>query len=91
MTEIGERALNSPIAPIAVLCGHAHDQIPNLPLGPRSARATMFAAIVFVGDQPPVPSQKRVGCHDRGHFSEHATTDLLAFRFQASALVVIEK
>jgi hypothetical protein len=48
----------------------------------------MFTVIVFAGDQSSAPSQKRVGCDDRGRFSKNATIELLGFGRQASALVV---
>jgi hypothetical protein len=50
----------------------------------------MFAAIVFAGNQLPVPSQKRIGRDDRGHFSKQATAELLGFGCQASTLIVAE-
>src|SRR5437870_13074420 len=49
---------NPPIAPIPVLRGHAHHQILDALSGPRSSGAAVFAAIVFAGNQLPVPSQK---------------------------------
>jgi len=42
----------------------------------------------FRGDQPPVPSQDRVGCHDRCDLRQYASTERLALRREASAVVV---
>jgi len=40
------------------------------------------------GDELPVPSQDRVGGHDRCDLPQDAPTEALAFRREASALVV---
>jgi hypothetical protein len=56
--QIGQRPSDPVITPIAVLLGHANDELLALPLDPRSARAaTGFRAIELAGDKLAVPSQ----------------------------------
>ncbi len=46
--------------------------------------------VVFLGHEPPVPPQDRVGCHDSGHVRQAAPAENIAFHGQAAALVVGE-
>ena len=46
--------------------------------------------VVFLRDEPPVPTQDRVGCHDPGHSRQAASAEKDAFHGQAAALVVGE-
>jgi hypothetical protein len=50
----------------------------------------LFAAIIFPGNQLPVPGHKCFGRDDGCHFSKDPPADLLGFGCQASALVVAE-
>src|SRR5437773_11087206 len=59
--EIGQGARNPVIAPVPVLAGHANDQLLDLSLDPRSARAlTGLRAIEVADDQLAVPGQDGV-------------------------------
>jgi hypothetical protein len=59
--EIGQGAHNPVIAPVPVLARHANDQLLDLSLDPRPARAlTGLRAIEFAGDQLAVPGQDGV-------------------------------
>lgn len=58
VAQIGQRSLNSAVAPIPVLRSHADDQLLDLVLRTRTPRASLLAAIVLFGDQPPMPSQE---------------------------------
>jgi hypothetical protein len=48
----------------------------------------MFTAIVFLGDQFPVPHQKRFRRDDGGHLPQDASGQLLGFSCQTPALLV---
>ena len=68
MAQVGQGPLDSSIAPAAVLRGHADNQVLNLIADMRPAKATLFAAIIFLGDQSAMPGQKRLWCDDSGQF-----------------------
>ena len=79
--QIGQRPHNPVITPVTVLLGHANDQLLNLSLDPRSARAsTRLRAIEFAGDQLAVPGQDGVrprhSCHLGENLAAQAMTDL---------------
>src|SRR5438105_7317594 len=79
--EIGQGAHNPVIAPIPVLARHANDELLDLSLDPRSARAlTGLRAIEFAGDQLAVPSQDGVRlchcCHLAENLAAQTMTDL---------------
>jgi hypothetical protein len=60
--QIGQRPCNPVIAPMPLLAGHANDQLLDLSLDPRSARAsTGLRAIKLAGDKLAVPAQDSVG------------------------------
>ena len=61
MAQVGQRSLDSTVAPISILAGHTYHQPLNLILRTRPAWATSLAAIVLLGDQPAVPGQERCG------------------------------
>src|SRR6516165_3983875 len=90
VAQIGQRSLNSPVAPIAVLRGHADYQPLNLVWGAWSAEASPLAALIFPGDQPAVPGQQRCRCHNRGQIMEHPPAQFLGPDGQAAALVVVK-
>src|SRR6516225_8158985 len=88
MAQVGQRSLDSPVAPIPVLSGHADHQLLDLVWGARTAWATLLAAIIFPGDQPAMPGQERCGCHNRGQIIKHTPAQFLGPDGQASPLVV---
>src|ERR1022692_2706707 len=78
---LGQRTHNPVIAPVPVLARHANDQLLDLSLDPRSARAsTGLRAIEFAGDQLAVPSQDGVrpghSCDLAENLAAQAMTDL---------------
>jgi hypothetical protein len=56
----------------------------------KAAYPSHVGPVVFLGDEPPVPTQDRVGCHDPGHSRQAASAEKDAFHGQAAALVVGE-
>src|SRR6516165_4115071 len=88
MAQISERSLDSPVAPIAVLSGHADHQLLDLVCRAWTARAALLATIVLPGDQPAMPGQERCGCHNRGQIIKHTPAQFLGPDGQASPLVV---
>ena len=47
-------------------------------------------AVVLLGDQPAVPAQDRIGCHDAGDVGEAPSAEGLAFHGQTASLIVGE-
>src|SRR6516164_8649431 len=90
MTQIGERSLDSSVAPVPVLRRHADYQAPDLFLHPRTTWPTLPAAIIFPGDQPAMPSQERCRRHDGRQLMKHTPAQFLSPDRQGSALIVIE-
>ena len=81
ISEIGQGAHNPVIAPIPVLARHANDQLLDLSLDPRSARAlTGLRAIEFAGNQLAVLGQDSVraghSCDLAEDLAAQAMTDL---------------
>jgi hypothetical protein len=79
--QIGQRPRNPVIAPVPVLAGHANDQLLDLSIDPRSARAsTRLRAIEFAGDKLAIPAQDGVrpgyGGDAGENFAAQAMTDL---------------
>ena len=59
--QIGQRPRNPVKAPVSVLAGHANDQLLDLSLDSRSARAsTRLRAVELAGDKLAIPSQDGV-------------------------------
>ena len=88
--QIGECALDSPIAPGAVLIRQAHDQLLNLLRRPRSSGAPFLAAVVLLRDQTAVPGQQRLGRDDRAQLDQHLPSEPFRLDGQPAALVVSE-
>ena len=77
-------------APGAILCGQAQDERSHLSRRGRSARCPFGGAIVFPGDEPPMPVQERARGDDAGDLLEPMRTDVFGLGGQPSALVVVE-
>ena len=74
--QIGQCPRNPVIAPVPVLSGHAHDQLLDLSLDPRSARAsTGLRAIEFAGDKLAIPAQDSVRSGYGGDFGENLAAE----------------
>src|SRR5215469_12990253 len=78
MAQVGQRSLDSAIAPISILGGHTYHQLLDLVFRTRTAWAPSLAAIILLGDQPPMPGQERGRRHQSAHFMKHAPTRFLA-------------
>src|SRR6516225_2167914 len=66
VAKIGQRSLNSAVAPASILHGHSNHQRGNLGSRPWSPWAAVRTSIVFLGDQLSMPSQQCFGSHDGG-------------------------
>ena len=84
---IGQRALYPPVTPIPVLCCHVEHKVRDFILAPGSSRATLVAAIAFLGDQFPVSGQKRLRREDCGRFLKDKAAKPLGLGCQAPALL----
>jgi hypothetical protein len=90
VAQIRERALNPRIAPVAILRRHADNQLPNLGHHRRPARPAAAVAVVFPGDELPMPCQEGIRAHDGSDLLEHSPPQVLRFGGQANALIVGE-
>jgi len=77
VAKIAQRPLYSPVAPIAVLRGHADHPLLILILRARASRAKLLAAIILSSDQIPVPSPERLRRNDGGQFVKHTPAQFL--------------
>src|SRR6516165_1158023 len=65
-------------------------RLPNPGHHRRSSRSAAALAVIFPGNEPPMPCQERVRAHDGADFLEHAPPQVLRFGGQADALIVGE-
>src|SRR4051794_25898340 len=77
-------------APRRILLRHTDDKRHDLRLRARATDAPLRRPVVLVRDEPPVPAQDRVGCHDAGHGGESSSAEEVAFYGETAALVVVE-
>lgn len=77
MTRIGQCSLNPPAAPVTVFRGHADNQVLNLLAGMGAAKATLFAPVIFLGDQSAMPGQELLRGNDNGQFMKDPPSKLL--------------
>src|SRR5215471_7889422 len=89
IAQVGQRSLDSPVAPIPIVSGPADHQPPALVSSAPTAWVSLLAAIIRPGDQPSMPSQERCR-HDGGQFMKHTPAQFLGSDRQASALIVVK-
>ena len=90
MTEVGKRTLDPRVAPLRILARHPHHEVSDLSERRGAASTSSRAAVVLLGDQPPVPAKNRVRSDDAGHLHQRAPAKLLAAHRESTALVVCE-
>jgi hypothetical protein len=90
VAQVGERALNPGIAPVAILGRHAHDQLPNLGHHGRPSGPAPLLAVVFPGDQVAMPGEQGVGAHNGSDLAENSPTQILCLGGQSHTLIVGE-
>ena len=88
VTEIHQPAADSGVAPGRILVRHADDERGDVRLGRRTTGPSAFLPVVLVGNEPPVPPQDRVGCHDAGDGREVTTAENVTFHGETASLVV---
>src|SRR5216683_4961607 len=89
--QIGQRPRNPVIAPAPVLARHANDQILDLSLDPRSARAsTGLRAIEFAGDELAIPAQDSVRSGYGGDVGENLAAQAMTGLAKRASLGVRE-
>ena len=82
--------MNARVAPVAILGGLAHDQLPNVCRYGWPARSTSEVAVVFSRDQVPMPREQRIRAHNGPDLPEHRSAEVFRLRGQPNALVVGE-
>ncbi len=83
--------MNSGIAPTRVIAGHPHNQPFDFGCGLGTTRAASPTAIVFLGDQPPVPAKQCVWRDQSADFEEPFAADRLGPRCESTALSIGEE
>jgi hypothetical protein len=90
VAEIGQRSLNSTIAPASILLCHSSNQRNDLSSNSWSSGRTVRAPVVFLGDQCSMPRQESLGSHDSGDLTENRPGHFLCLCCQPATLVVAE-
>ena len=67
---------------------HPHHEVGHLAWRYRPASTSVGAAVVLPGNQPPVPTENRVGCDDAGDLRQHPPAEFLASPRESTALGV---
>ena len=89
-TKVVKRSSDSGIAPAGVVTGHPDDQLFDLGRGLGATSLAGSAAIVLLGNQPPIPSKQGVWCHQGADLEEPSSADCLGFGCEATALTIRE-
>ena len=84
--EVRERAADTRVAPPRILDRHPHDECGDLPWGHWPTAIAAGTAIVFLGDQSPVPVKNRVRRDDAGHLRQDPPAEFLASHGESTAL-----
>ena len=84
--EVRERAADTRVAPPRILDRHPHDECGDLPWGHRPTAIAAGTAIVFLGDQSPVPVKNRVRRDDADHLRQDPPAEFLASHGESTAL-----
>jgi hypothetical protein len=79
VAETLQPAADAGVAPGRVLGRHAYHERGDVRLGARATGASRLRAVVLLGDEPPIPTEDGVGCHDSGDVREAAPAEDLAF------------
>ena len=90
VAKIGQRSLNSTIAPASILLCHSSNQRNDLGSGSWSSGRTVRTAVVFLGDQSSMPRQQSLGSHDSGDLTENLPGHFLCLCCQPATLVIVE-
>src|SRR5438552_3700503 len=88
VSQIAQRTLNPRVSPIAVPLRHADDKTSDLPHDSWPTGTSAVAAIIFIGDQLPMPTQQGLWGDDRGDILEHSPAEFPGFRSQTTALII---
>jgi len=88
--QIGQGALDAPIAPIPVLFGHPCHQRFDVAGGTRSPRSALATAVVFLSDQLAMPGQQSLWRYNRGELRQKFPPQAFGLGGQAPALTVGE-
>ena len=87
--QVLENSLDAGITPCRVLLRESDDEFADLLHDSSLAGRVRFGGPLR-GNQPAVPTHDRVGRHDAGNPVQEASSELLALRREAYALVIVE-
>jgi len=92
VARVGQRALDSIVAPARVFADHAQYEVDTFSRSGRTA--DLLAAIVAIplcSHQFPVSAQNCIRSHDRAYLLDQIPSENLAFDRQTAPLVIIEQ
>jgi hypothetical protein len=69
---------------------HLNDNLLDLGGRARPAGTALSAPIVFLSDEPPMPPQQGLRCHDCGHLGQKLPSQSFGFGGQSTSLVIAE-
>ena len=88
--QVVERSSNSCVTPARVLPGHPNDQFLDFDRGLRATWPSFLAAIVFPGDQLPMPAKQRVWRQQGVDLEEPLSADRFGLDRESTTLLIGE-
>ena len=86
MAEVRERPADPCVPPLGILDRHPDHERGHVTSRHRPASTAAGAAVVCLGDQPPVPAENRVRRDDAGDLHQDAPSEFLAAHGESTAL-----
>ena len=86
MAEVRERPADPCVPPLGILDRHPDHERGHVTSRHRPASTAAGAAVVCLGDQPPVPAENRVRRDDAGDLHPDAPSEFLAAHGESTAL-----
>jgi len=90
MVQVSECSLDARVSPGWVVLGHLKDQTPDL-LHDTGATDTIARIGLFLGDEPSMPGENRIGRDDGGDCFQGSPAKRFALGDQSASLVVGEQ
>jgi len=90
MPEMFQPAADPRVAPGRILVSQADDECGEVRLRGRATRPSGLRAVIFLGNELPIPPQNRVRGDDAGDGHQSAPADELALHREATSLIIGE-
>src|SRR4030095_1445542 len=88
VTEIRNGTENPAISPVTIVLSHADDEVLDIIGSPRPSGSALGTAIIFLGNEFPMPGQQCVRRHKVGNVIQYSPADKFGFGCQAATLVI---